>query len=151
MLRVLLSPYFSLIIVPLVVGALTAFLKIVSRNDRYYSSIRKEDLAVGLDLALAAVVSLGISLMTVTQKAFRQASLNEQVPSFVFEKIFSGGILLLSLVFSLWLVSTLTRRFGWKSKEEMTWWWGIVMPWIYGLGILLFAGLWIGDAVDYAK
>jgi len=83
------SQYFQFFAIPIVAIILAVFVRIASRNDKYHIW-RKEDFAVGIDIALAAI------LILVT------TSLNTST-----EKLPGAIVILLFSVFGLWMVSTL--------------------------------------------
>lgn len=112
------SPYFQFIAIPIAAIILAVFVKIVSRNDKFHIS-RKEDYAVGMEIAIAAILILGTNSLNTSATLPAGASV----------------VLLLSIL-GLWIVSTIVRKYGWKNKDDMNWWAGIIFPYLYGLAIL---------------
>jgi uncharacterized membrane protein YgcG len=134
------EPYFLQFGVPLITVGLSIFLRYVTRND-HYSGFVKEDLAVGLDLAVTALllfiaasaqVAQSLPTITDTGKAAEMATQLSSVPW-----------LLMSFVVGIWAVSTIVRKLGWESDGKLNVGWGIVVPDIFGLVALIFVVNWI--------
>ncbi|MBO2613128.1 hypothetical protein [Shewanella algae] len=129
--------YFLQFGVPLITVALSIFVKYVSRNDRH-SGFRKEDLGVGLDMAVTAL------LIFITGSAKIASSLpSTNPPPEVVEQLASVPWVLMSFLIGMWGVSTLVRKLGWEEDDKLTIFWGICMPGLFGLLTLLFAVNWI--------
>jgi hypothetical protein len=88
------------------------FVKIASRND-LHQSFSRNDLAVGLDLLISAIIIL------VSRAGARS----------------SWGVLFMFLL--LWLLSTLVRKTGLQSENHLKLPPGIVIPDIIGLSSLI--------------
>ena len=123
--------------VPLITVALSIFVKYVSRNDRH-SGFRKEDLAVGLDMSVTAL------LIFITGSAQIASSLpTENPPSDVVEQLASVPWVLMGFLIGMWGISTIVRKLGWEDDDKLKILWGIVVPGLFGLLTLLFAVNWI--------
>ena len=131
------SPYFLQFGVPLVTVGLSIFIKYVTRNDQH-SGFKKEDVAVGLDLAVTALLIFitGSSQLTVSLPPTNP-------PPDVVEKLASVPWILMAFIIGIWSVSTVVRKLGWESDDKLKIFWGIVVPDIFGLVVLLFVVNWI--------
>lgn len=121
------SRLFQMLVVPVLSALLSVFLKVVSKNDQF-GTFRKEDAAVGLEVALAAIITLltySVHLAKLSQGDL--AGIREME-----HRVLEYPWILLGLVFALWGVSTAVRKYGWKSQSEMTWGAGIVVHWCTG-------------------
>jgi len=134
--------YFIYFIVPLLTTGLSIFVKIVSRNDKFIT-FKKEDFAIGLETAVTAL----IILITVTVNELMQLKEStENGKSLILpEKILILPWLLFIIVILLWGVSTMIRKLGWKNENEMDTIWGILLPDILGLGLLIFVVVWVSN------
>lgn len=128
------DPYFLQFGVPLITVGLSIFIKYVTRNDRH-SGFRKEDLAVGLDLAVTALL---IFITASTQLAKNAAQSNQ-----ITEQLASVPWILMAFLVGIWGISTVVRKLGWESDDKLKWGWGIVFPGSFGLFTLLFVVNWI--------
>lgn len=131
------EPYFLQFGVPLLTVGLSIFIKFVTRNDRY-SGFKKEDLAVGLDLAVTAL------LIFITSSAHLATNLPLSNPPQVrVDQLASVPWILMAFFVGIWGVSTLVRKFGWEDNDKLKIFWGIVVPDSFGLLTLLFVVNWI--------
>lgn len=128
------NPYFLQFGVPLITVGLSIFIKYVTRNDKY-TGFKKEDLAVGLDLAVTALL-IFITASTQLAKA------SSQSPKIV-EQLASVPWVLMAFLVGIWGISTVVRKLGWESDEKLKWGWGIIFPGAFGLFTLLFVVNWI--------
>jgi len=123
--------------VPLLTVALSIFVKYVSRNDRH-TGFRKEDLAVGLDMAVTAL------LIFITGSAqITNALPTDNPPKEIVDQLASVPWVLMGFLVGMWGVSTLVRKLGWEDDDKLKIFWGIVVPGLFGLLTLLFAVNWI--------
>jgi uncharacterized membrane protein YgcG len=113
--------------------------KYVSKNDDY-SRLRKEDFAIGLETMIAAI----LLLISDTLK-YASSMSNEEIQLINNKKILILPWVLLCCLIGLWGISTLIRKKGWNGEDNMNWWWGIILPNILGLSILIFAVNWINS------
>ena len=139
MIAILSNIYFQLFVIPLLTTILTIFVKIVSRNDRYFTIV-KEDFSIGLELAVTSI----LLLVTDTLKYIYTFTdvMNKNAVGSNYKLLVVPWILLM-LFIGAWGMSTLVRKFGWNSATEMTWGWGIIIPNLFGLLSLIFAVSWI--------
>ncbi|QUM89687.1 hypothetical protein HWV03_13185 [Moritella sp. 36] len=131
------TPYFLQFGVPLITVGLSIFIKYVTRNDRH-PGFKKEDTAVGLDLAVTAL------LIFITGSAKLAGDLPPvNPPADIVEKLAAVPWILMAFILGIWGVSTLVRKLGWESDDKLKIFWGIIVPDIFGLSVLLFVVNWI--------
>lgn len=129
------STFFSLFLVPTFVALLGAFIKGSSRNDKHSDSFfLKEDWAVGFDLTLASIVAL------ILHGAFLCKNLASPPPS---EKLLEALVLVSVMSFMMWGLSMIVRRAGWKKKNQLNFWVGVILPDVFGVFSLLITVYWI--------
>jgi len=134
------SRVFQMLALPVLSALLSVFVKVVSKNDQF-GTFRKEDAAVGLEVALAAIITLlSYSIHLAKLSRGDRVAIRE-----LERRMLEYPWILLGLVFSLWGVSTAVRKFGWKSQYEMVWVTGIVIPMAYGMASLFLVVAWIGS------
>lgn len=141
MIELLSNTYFKFFVIPLVTTLLAVFVKIVSRNDKF-SAVKKEDFAIGLEIAITAILLLISDTLKYATKLQSTPS-NEQI--LANDKLISVPWILLVFIIGLWGISTLIRKMGWKTEDDMHWWWGIIFPNIFGLLSLIFVVSWINN------
>ena len=135
--QILLNPYFSDFVVPLVSIILTMGIKIVSRKDNFLNP-QREDFAVGFDLLVT-------SLILITVFASRAAYIisKNEVTNIdeVKNKLDLLPWIILLFVFGLWSLSTIVRIKGWEldnsSKPILHKFWGVGLPTFIGIISLL--------------
>ena len=133
MIKVLGSPYFLHFIVPLITVIVSIFIKYVTRNDAH-KAFKKEDLAVGLDVAATALV---IYITDVVGAAvILTKSAVTSIPSD--HKIIDAPWVIPFILLGVWGVSTVVRKNGWVADGELSKFWGIVFPNIFGLLVLFY-------------
>ncbi len=141
MIELLSNKYFQFFVIPLLTTLLAVFVKIVSRNDKF-STVKKEDFAIGLEIAITAILLLTSDTLkyasTINQNAYKEQSLSN-------DKLLTVPWILLVFFIGLWGISTLIRKMGWKSEDNMDWWWGIILPNMFGLISLIFVVNWINN------
>ena len=130
-------PYFLQFCVPLVAVAMSIFLKYVTRNDAH-QDFKKEDLAVGLDLSVTALLIFIAASSTLAQDLSR-------TPTDAGLLAKSAGVpwILSAFILGIWGTSTLVRKLGWVADDKLHGFWGIVVPDTFGLLVLLFVVNWI--------
>ena len=142
------SETFRYFVVPLVTVLLSVFVKTASRNDQY-KGFKKEDLAVGLEIALASLIALITQTASVSGQLLRfdtnTGGTGQPTIYPVADKQIASPWLIASFAIGLWGISTLVRKVGWKNEDELTWWFGIVFPFVYGVLTLLVLLWWIGE------
>lgn len=137
MVELLSNKYFQYFAIPLLTTLLSVFVRIVSRNDKY-SFVKKEDFAIGLEISIAAILLL-------TSDTLKYASVLNKSQSLNTDRLLTVPWILLAFFIGLWGISTLIRKMGWKDSENMHWWWGIILPNMFGLIILIFVVNWINS------
>jgi hypothetical protein len=130
-------PYFLQFCVPLIAVAVSIFLKYVTRND-VHKDFKKEDLAVGLDISVSALLIFIAASSTFAQDL-------SKVPTDAALLAKSAGVpwILSAFILGIWGISTLVRKLGWIEDDKLHIFWGIVVPDIFGLLVLLFVVNWI--------
>lgn len=137
--KFLADPNFLNFFVPLITVVFSIFLKIVSRNDKFVL-FKKEDLAVGLELAVTALILfITQSANLAHQLVFQTASNTSQVS----DKLTAVPWIILAFILGIWGVSSLVRWFGWESNDRLRFWRGIIAPNLFGLVLLGFVVNWI--------
>ena len=131
------TPYLLYFGVPLITVCLSVFIKYVSRNDKH-SGFKKEDTAVGLDLAVTALL---IFITESTQLA-RSLPVNNP-PQNIINKLSSVPWILMAYLVGIWGVSTLIRKRGWEEDNKLEMIYGIIIPNFFGIVTLLFVVNWI--------
>lgn len=145
----LISPFFLYAMFPLGSALLGVAVKHATRNDQY-AKFAKEDLAVGLDLMLTACL-MYVLLTTNRAVALRDANAaiakalsgNPATTSAIAElqatslllssQLTMSGWLIALFFLALWSVSTVVRKWGWKSNTEMKPVVGIALPLAFGV------------------
>jgi len=130
-------PYFLQFCVPLIAVAISIFLRYVTRNDSY-KDFKKEDLAVGLDLSVSALL-----IFIVASSTFLQSLSNSPTDAELLAKTAGVPWILSVFILGIWGISTLVRKLGWVSDDKLHVFWGIVVPDVFGLLVLLFVVNWI--------
>ena len=137
--KFLAQPFFLQFIVPLITVAFSIFLKIVSRNDKFVR-FKKEDLAVGLEIAVTALILFITESASLAHQLVSSATQN--LPQ-VSDKLTTVPWIILAFVLGIWGVSSLVRWLGWKGDDDLKIGWGIVAPNMFGLISLVFVVNWI--------
>jgi hypothetical protein len=131
------EPYFLQFGVPLITVCLSIFIKFVTRNDQH-RGFKKEDLAVGLDLALTAL------LIFITSSAHLARSIPATNPlQKMLDQIASVPWIIMAFIVGIWGISTLVRKLGWEDDDKLKIFWGILLPDIFGIFTLIFVVNWI--------
>jgi len=132
------QPYFLQFCIPLLTVGLSIFLKYVTRNDMY-SGFRKEDLAVGLDLAVTALLIFIASSAQIARSIESTPNTSE-----IIEKVATVPWIITAFLVGIWGVSTIVRKVGWENEDRLNIFWGIVVPDLFGIFTLIFVVNWIG-------
>lgn len=143
--NIIFDPLFVNFAVPLITVGLTVFVKWVNQNDKY-ARFRKEDLAVGPELAVTAVIAIVLYSSSLAQALSATTEAVAREP--LLAKLSTAPWLLALSAGGLWATSTLIRKRGWTTDQQMHWAFGIAIPLLYGLLMLVFATTWIGQAHD---
>jgi len=149
MVEFLTNPIFKFAILPIGSAMLGVGVKYVSRNDQY-AKFKKEDIAVGLDLALTACLMF---VVLTTDRAVQLVSANKDLSNLlrqnppdmikitevqaktqlISSQIANSGWLIFLMFLGLISLSTLVRKSGWESETEMRPIIGIALPLIFGI------------------
>lgn len=113
-------------------------MKYVSRNDRF-KAFRKEDLAVGLDLAVTALIIFITHSAEIARRAFASGG---SATAFD-DRLIVVPWLIAAFVIGIWGLSTTVRKLGWRDEDNLNLFWGIALPDIFGLFSLIFVVNWI--------
>lgn len=136
------SNWFQIIGVTFVSSILGIFVKYVSRNDAYNKSFKKEDLAIGLEMVITALILLITNSVNQFNK-LSDSSLNENVKNIIRSNEQIVPWIILILIIGLWGTSTVIRKIGWENEDELKISWGIVFPNIIGIASLIYVFTWI--------
>lgn len=131
------SQYFLQFVVPLIAVGASIFLKYVSRHDTH-KAFRKEDLAVGLDLAVTALL-----LFVTTGSKTAQDLAKNPSDNALAEKLAALPWIVCGLLVGIWILSTAVRKKGWIGDGSLDTTWGVIVPDAFGIVALLFAVNWI--------
>jgi hypothetical protein len=147
------SAVFRYGIFPIGSAALGVAIRYVSRNDQY-ATFSKEDIAVGLQLILTACLML-VTLTTdralvlvQANKALEQALAQNPIDTIkanhlqaqaraLSNQLATAGWLIAAMFLGLWSISTIVRKWGWKSATEMKPVIGIGLPLAFGVLALI--------------
>lgn len=140
MIKLLSSTYFKYLIIPLVTTFLVIFVKGASRNDKQ-SFLEKGDFSFGLEMGITALLLLLMNSVNIAQ----QIALNPSITAVATEKLLSLSWVTLFLMFGLWGMSTIVRKLGWENNKELKIFWGIILPDVFGLSILIYVVSTIGN------
>lgn len=149
------SAYFRYFVFPIGSAVLGILIKYATRNDQF-AKFTKEDVAIGLDLMRTACLMFvvltsdkAIALMNMNKRLQlalsstpidQESAANLQAQaSQLSDNIALSGWLVAFMFLGLWGVSTLVRKWGWKSQTEMNAFVGIAIP--LGFGILTLVGV----------
>lgn len=158
MVEFLTNPIFKFGFLPIGSAILGVAIKFTSRNDQY-AKFRKEDIAVGLDLALTACLMF---IVITTDRSVELLKVNKEVAKLLnippidtaaagklqtqaqllSIQIASSGWQIFLLFLGLVSISTIVRKWGWKSETEMYPIIGIAIP--LAFGILAIIGVMAG-------
>lgn len=141
MIELLSNKYFQFFVIPLLTTLLAVFVKIVSRNDRF-STVKKEDFAIGMEIAITAILLLISDTLKYASIINASTLANQALAN---NKLLTVPWILLIFFIGLWGISTLIRKMGWKSEDDMHLWWGIAFPNLFGLLSLIFVVNWINN------
>lgn len=152
------SQLFRYLIFPIGSAILGVAIKVVTRNDRF-SSFKQDDFAVGLDLLKTACL---LYLVLTTDRAYALIHANQALASALTatplepprisllqsqaaqlsDQISTAGWSTALFFIALWSVSTIVRKWGWRSEAEMSPVIGIAFP--LAAGVLSLAVVMAG-------
>ena len=136
------SDWFQILGVSIISTLLGIFLKYVSRNDIHGKNFKKEDLAIGLEMMITAL----ILLITNSVNQFNKLSdpaITEATKQLIREQEMIVPWMIVVFLIGLWGTSTVVRKVGWEKEEELKIGWGIVFPNLIGIAFLVFVFTWI--------
>lgn len=136
------SDWFQIIGVTVISTSLGIFVKYVSRNDTHNKSFKKEDLAIGLEMMITALILLITNFVNEFNK-LGNPSIEETIKKSVRENELLVPWIILIFIIGLWGTSTVIRKIGWENEDELKIWWGIVFPNIIGIASLIYVFTWI--------
>jgi len=140
MIEILSNTYFKYLVIPLVTTFLVIFVKSASRNDKQ-AFLEKEDFAFGLEMGVTALLLLLANSVNIAQKVVS----DENIKIIATEKLLSMAWVAPILIFGLWGMSTIVRKLGWENEKELKKFWGIILPDIFGLLILIYVVSTMGN------
>jgi hypothetical protein len=158
MLQFLTTPWFKYFVYPLFGAVLGVAIKYATRNDRY-TTFKKDDLAVGLDLLKTAFLTLlvfsvdksaelqkiGHLLTQAAQENYKhhtiataQLVVNLQAMNQkLTDHVTDAWLMAIFLILAMWSLSTVVRKKGWANETELNTGVGIVVPLLIGVGSLI--------------
>jgi len=137
--KFLAQPLFLFFFVPLITVVLTILLKLVCRNDKNFRP-KKEDFAVGLDIAVIALVFLIKESANLAHQIMIQTT---PAPTATVDKLIVAPWIMLAWVIGILGVALVVRYRGYKDSGELNIWCGIVAPDIVGIAFLFYIIHWI--------
>ena len=140
MIEILSNTYFKYLVIPLVTTFLVIFVKSASRNDKQ-AFLEKEDFAFGLEMGVTALLLLLANSVNIAQKVVS----DENIKILATERLLSMAWVAPILIFGLWGMSTIVRKLGWENEKELKKFWGIILPDIFGLLILIYVVSTMGN------
>jgi hypothetical protein len=138
--RILTSEWFLILGVTLASTMLGIFIKFASRNDRH-QGFKHEDLAVGLDLLVTALILLITDTVDDFLK-FKNSPIQESEKEILGQSISEAPWIILTFVFGTWAVSTVVRKVGWETGDQLRPGWGILFPNVIGITGLVLVFIW---------
>lgn len=152
---------FRFIIFPLISVGLGIFVKWVSQNDNH-STFSKEDLAVGFELTIVALLTyisvltswaLELSNTAISTLTFEGASTvtsGENALKDILERqeaiearLTVAPIFILLITIGLWGMSTTVRKIGWQAPGKLRTGTGVCLPLFMGLTALLSVSIYL--------
>lgn len=136
------SDWFQIIGVTVISTGLGIFVKYVSRNDAHNKNFKKEDLAIGMEMMITAL----ILLITNSVNEFNKLSnpkIDEAIKQIIRDSELLVPWIILIFIVGLWGTSTVIRKIGWENEDELKIWWGVVFPNIIGIASLIYVFTWI--------
>ncbi len=147
------SPLFRYLIFPLGSVGIGIAIKYASISDKF-DSFKKEDVAVGLELFLTAVL---MYIVLTTDRVITLIGLNESLSDMLKNpsvntteasalqariidltgKTASSGWIILGMFLFLWAISTVVRKVGWRGANDIDIWIGIALPLVSGVLALI--------------
>ena len=140
MAELLKNPAFSAFAAPLLAVAFAVFVKWSSQNDRH-AKFRKEDIAVGQELAVSSVFALVLAMPLLRNTV----PVSEPAAAAAGEPVMETALLALMFLSALWIISTIVRKAGWDADGRLKLWIGLVLPLIYGFATTGIAAAWISS------
>jgi len=133
------SPFFYNFLIPIIGTIFIIFVKVASKTDIDIRTIKREDFAVGFDLAIAAITYFAVETAKLLADLAKKHGMSEQTQN---ADMYMNVWILFGLFMSLWFISTIVRLFGWDSNRNLKIWIGIVIPNIYGtICLIIVVGL----------
>ena len=129
------QPLFLYFIVPLLTVVFNIFIKATSQNDRFMD-FKKEDFAVGLELAVTGLIIFVTESANLTRK-FLMSEGEEYLK--ISNKLEAVPWLILGYIMGIWAMSAIIRWLGWKEKDDLKIVWGIVIPDLIGIFFLIIS------------
>ncbi len=140
MIELLSNTYFKYLVIPLVTTFLVIFVKSASRNDKQ-AFLEREDFAFGLEMGVTALLLLLANSVNIAQKVVSDDSIKIMAT----ERLLSMAWVAPVLIFGLWGMSTIIRKLGWENEKELKKFWGVILPDIFGLLILIYVVSTMGN------
>ena len=127
--------------IPLITVVLGIYLKFVTRNDLHTSFV-KEDLAFGLEISITALILFITGTVNYSTKL--GTTIDPKLKLQIEERLVTVPWLLLAFFLGIWGISTLVRKIGWRDESQLKVFCGIIIPDLFGIGVLILVVNWIG-------
>lgn len=137
------SQSFQLIGVTVISSAIGVFVKYASRNDNH-GAFKKDDLAIGLELCITALIMLITSSVSKYNK-LNSVGVDPVFATTIKEHLQTTPWIILLTTILLWGLSTIVRKKGWNNPTELNSIWGILIPNLIGMVLLLTVFMWIKE------
>lgn len=135
------SPSFQIIGVTIISAIIGIFVKWTSRNDQH-GTFKKDDLAIGLELCVTSLILL-ITDTVNDYNRYNASETQEQFKLTILNNLQNTPWLILLSFVVLWGTSTIIRKLGWNSANDLNRTWGLWFPNIIGLIFLVLTFSWI--------
>lgn len=140
--EIITSDWFQIVGVTVISTGLGIFVKYVSRNDSHTKSFKKEDVAIGLEMMITALILLITNSVNQFNK-LNDTAIDEATKTLITNSEQIVPWILLVFIVGLWGISTVIRKIGWEDEDNLKIWWGIVFPNIIGIASLIYVFTWI--------
>ena len=140
--EIITSDWFQIVGVTVISTGLGIFVKYVSRNDSHTKTFKKEDVAIGLEMMITALILLITNSVNQFNK-LNDSAIDETTKTTITNTEQIVPWILLVFIVGLWGISTVIRKIGWEDEDNLKIWWGIVFPNIIGIASLIYVFTWI--------
>ncbi len=135
-------PWLKNFAVPFIGTLLGIGIKVFSRNDNITKWRKKDDLAVGFEMAIAAIIIFLANTFSLAGRALGATGTAQMIE--LTNRFIGSFFIFISLCATLIAISFVVRKFGFNKAvfpdEELTLGIGIILPFIFGFLSLVIAG-----------